>query len=394
MQFLPLEVTLGDVEAKVARLREALEPDALTVDAIPPFDVQLAHELFAELLEPTAAGWQGGKHLLLATNGALGMLPLGLLPTAPTTPAPTAGPLFAEYRGVPWLARTHAVTVIPSVTALRTLRSEPPRERQRSALVGFGDPYFNAEEAADAERAALPAIAAVASGPDLDLRAARPMTGGDLAELALLPRLPDTKDELLSIALALKADPQKSLHLGRDANERTVKTLDLSKFRVVVFATHGLLPGDLDGLTEPALALSAPALAGIDGDGLIGMDDILALKLDADWAVLSACNTGAGSGVGAEAASGLARAFFYAGTRAVLATNWMIESTSARALVADLFRRQTADPRLTRAEALRQAMMALMDGPGHVDASGHAGFTYAHPLFWAPFSIIGDGTGP
>ena len=76
------------------------------------------------------------------------------------------------------------------------------------------------------------------------------------------------------------------------------------------------------------------------------MEEILALKLDADWVVLSACNTGAGAGAGAEAASGLGRAFFYAGTRALLVTNWSVHSQSARELVTDLFRRQADDPKI------------------------------------------------
>ena len=100
------------------------------------------------------------------------------------------------------------------------------------------------------------------------------------------------------------------------------------------------------------------------------MEEILALKLDADWVVLSACNTGAGAGAGAEAASGLGRAFFYAGTRALLVTNWSVHSPSARELVTDLFRRQADDPKLSRGEALRQAMMALMDGQGYREAAG------------------------
>ncbi len=161
-----------------------------------------------------------------------------------------------------------------------------------------------------------------------------------------------------------------------------------------MFATHGLVPGELDGLHQPALALSAPDVAGVPGDGLLTMEEILALKLDADWVVLSACNTGAGAGAGAEAASGLGRAFFYAGTRAILVTNWSVHSASARELVSDLFRRQTADPKLTRGEALRQATMALLDGPGFEGRDGKTLFSYAHPLFWAPYTIIGDGGGP
>jgi CHAT domain-containing protein len=109
--------------------------------------------------------------------------------------------------------------------------------------------------------------------------------------------------------------------------------------------------------------------------------------------VLSACNTAAGAGAGAEAASGLGSAFFYAGTRALLVTNWSVHSASARELTTDLFLRQGADPNLSRAEALRQAMIALLDGPGMVDSSGNTVFTYAHPLFWAPYSVIGDGGG-
>ena len=106
----------------------------------------------------------------------------------------------------------------------------------------------------------------------------------------------------------------------------------------------------------------------------------------------SACNTAAGAASGAEAVSGLGRAFFYAGSRALLVTNWPVHSESARELVTDVFRRQASDPKLTRAEALRQAMMALMDGRGFTDGDKSL-YTYAHPLFWAPYTIIGDGGG-
>src|ERR1700682_2792396 len=122
------------------------------------------------------------------------------------------------------------------------------------------------------------------------------------------------------------------------------------------------------------------------------MDKILGLKLDADWVVLSACNTAAGDGAGAEAVSGLGRAFFYAGARALLVTNWPVETSAARLLTTDTFRRQAAEPALPRAEALRQAMLALIDGPGVVDAQGRVVFSYAHPIFWAPFSLVGDGS--
>jgi CHAT domain-containing protein len=411
VRFKALTITSGGLDEKVGKLRAALEPQALTVNEIPPFDLTLAHALYVTLMEPVADVWQPAGNLIVATNGALGFLPLGLLPTAAAQPDPDASTLFAEYRSVPWLARDHAVTVVPSVSALKALRTTAIARNQRQKLIGFGDPYFNEAQAAEAARtqalvaakppgdkgnAGKPQLAAaapeplVARGAALDRRHSLP-AGDFAANLANLPRLPDTADELRSMAAALGVDPGKALKLGKDANERVVKTTKLSSYRIVAFATHGLMADDIDGLNQPALALTAPKVAGIDGDGLLTMEDILALKLDADWVVLSACNTGAGSGVGAEAASGLGRAFFYAGARALLVTNWSVHSQSARELIDDLFRRQAADPKLTRAQALRQAMMGLIDGPGLVDDSGKTLFSYAHPLFWAPYSIIGDG---
>jgi len=404
--FAAVPATSAELAAKVRKLREALEPQITLVSEIPPFDLSLAHDLYTLLLKPVEAAWKPAKSLIVVTNGALGELPLSLLPTAPAEIDPQAAPLFAGYRNVPWLARTHAVTVVPSAAALVTLRHLPPGAPNRDKLIGFGDPYFNAQEAAEAEASAAADQAQVAAaepetaaatadvatrGIPLGRRASPHTEEADSAELAMLPRLPDTRLELLAMAKALGVDPGKSLYLGKDANEQNVETMDLSHYRIVAFATHGLVPGDIDGLAQPALALTAPDVAGVKGDGLLTMEKILALKLDADWVVLSACNTAAGAGAGAEAASGLGSAFFYAGTRALLVTNWSVQSAAARELTTDLFRRQGADPTLSRGEALRQAMMALVDGPGSVDDAGHTVFTYAHPLFWAPYSVIGDG---
>jgi CHAT domain-containing protein len=393
--FATVPATAVELEGKVRTLREALEPQAAMISDIPKFDLSLGYELYSILLKPVEEGWKSAKSLVVVTNGALGLLPLSLLPTAPVQLKQGDGTMFAGYRDVPWLARTHAVTMVPSAAALRTLRALPAGRPTRGSLIAFGDPYFSVKQAEQAEKTVVAALAdaveVVTRGLPLKRRSSPQTRGVDSAELAQLPRLPDTADELRSIAHALDADPDKTLYLGKAANEKNVKTFDLSKYKVVAFATHGLVAGDLDGLTQPALALSAPQVAGVDGDGVLTMEEILALKLDADWVVLSACNPGAAAGAGAEAASGLGRAFFYAGTRAILVTNWSVHSQSARDLVTDLFKRQADDPKLTRGEALRQAMMALADGPGYVGADGKTEFAYAHPLFWAPYSIIGDG---
>jgi CHAT domain-containing protein len=404
--FTSVSIGAEELERAVASLRTSLEPRAETLGEIPDFDLTLAHRLYSTLLDPVRSAWQDARSLLVVAHGPLGQLPLALLPTRPTTLSPESGPMFSNYRGIPWLVRSHAVTMLPSVTSLATLRTIPPGDSSRRPFIGFGDPYFSREQArlAEAEQARAtaqeqPSVATVRKpAPRLLATRAVPVTfrsspqAFDSSQLARLPRLPETADEIRSLAGAMNADPARDVFLGARANEKIVKTHDLTRYRVVVFASHGLVPGDLDGLTQPALALSAPDVADVEGDGLLTMDEILALRLNADWVVLSACNTGTGQGKGSEAVSGLGRAFFYAGARALLVSNWPVETTSARVLTTDLFRRQQQSPRQNRAQALQETLNWLIDHGTFVDgASGKTVFSYAHPIFWAPFTLIGDG---
>lgn len=397
VQFAVAKVGREDLADKVARLRAALDPKASTLGDIPAFEVQLAYELYAALLKPVESGWKQAKSLVVVPHKALGYLPLSVLPTEPVALATERKPLFSNYREVPWLARSHAVTVLPSVASLRTLREVSTESVGDKPLVAFADPIFSPGQAA---AGAAPGEVQVASADNLgavrgigvSLRSAPATRGLRSAQLASLPPLPDTAHEALAIATALNADPS-SVVLGAEANEHRVKTMNLVGFRVIAFATHGLVPGDLDGLGEPALALSSPAVSGTSGDGLLTMGEILGLRLNADWVVLSACNTAAGQGAGAEAVSGLGRAFFFAGSRALLVSNWPVHSPAATDLITGLFRLHAETRSLSRAEALRQAMMQLIEEDGYVDAKGRSLFSYAHPLFWAPFTIVGDGGG-
>jgi CHAT domain-containing protein len=201
----------------------------------------------------------------------------------------------------------------------------------------------------------------------------------------LLQPLPDTSDEVRDIAKILRADDSKDVHLGRRASEHAVKSTDLSQYRVVMFATHGLVPGELPDLPQPALALSNPTLINEQEDGLLTLAEILELKLRADWVVLSACNTASADGQASEAVSGLGRAFFFAGAKALLVSHWPVETVSAKLLTTELFKRQAADAKLSRAQAVRGASLALMQ-----HAAGSS-YSYAHPMFWAPFVVVGDG---
>jgi CHAT domain-containing protein len=119
------------------------------------------------------------------------------------------------------------------------------------------------------------------------------------------------------------------------------------------------------------------------------MDKVLTLKLDADWVVLSACNTAAGEGAGSEAVSGLGRAFFFAGAKALLVSNWPVDSVASRTMMTDLFKNQQKTQGTSKAELLRQAMLNQID-QGGMKEGGNMKYAYAHPLFWAPFVVVGD----
>ncbi len=362
------------IARSVTTLRRALDPgEADLARGIPAFDVNLAHRLYTDLLQPVSAAWKGANSLLVVSNGALGQLPLGLLPTAPSS-AVKGGASYAAYKDVPWLIKEVAITQLPSANALVTLRSLPAGNANRKAFVGFGDPDFTVQSTQVA--------AATSTATSLRrVTATRSSTQAWMPYSDLSP-LPDTRDEILALAEVLKADPKRDVFLGRDASKAKVLSTPLNQSKVVAFATHGLLPGEFPGVDQPSLAMSNP---GQGQHGLLTLDEILGLKLDADWVVLSACNTAAGDGNGAEAVSGLGRGFFYAGTRALLATHWPVESASARLLVTATFEQQAQHPGMSRAQALRASMLQLMN------QQAPEGFSYAHPLFWAPYALFGDG---
>ena len=395
--FASVPLGRGEVKDMVDRVRYALEPNAKTLGGIPEFDLDTAYAIYHAFLHPVREGWKDAKNLLVVPHEALGYLPFSLLPTKPSKLAADKEIFLSNYQKVPWLVRSHSVTVLPSVASLVTLRALPPNNPNRLNFVGFGDPYFSEQQAKAASiQKEKVKVASKKNLHDYVLRGIKieriKTEQLDSAELALLPRLPETADEIRSIALALNADLTKGVFTGVQANEHQVKAIDISAYKVVAFATHGLAPGDLNGLLQPALALSSPKVAGIKGDGLLTMGEILALRLNADWVILSACNTGAGKEEGAGALSGLGRAFFYAGARALLVSNWPVETTSAKALTTDLFKRQAENPKMTRAEALRQSMQSLIDGTGYTDPEmGDVIFSYAHPIFWAPFTVVGAG---
>ncbi|MBI3434373.1 MAG: CHAT domain-containing protein, partial [Proteobacteria bacterium] len=380
------------VAAQVARFRRGLDVDQLqkSIDAGAPilFDLDLAHQLYATLLAPVETTIAGKHHLIVVPTGPLTALPFHLLLTKkPATLARVLADMPA-YRDAAWLIRRQAVSVLPAVAALKSLRVFASKERGAKPMIAFGDPVFDptSTPTPQAQRAAR--ANSRASGPRGGTRAYTDFwqgAGVDRAALSkALPALPDTADEIKTVARRVGA-PAKDIHLGADASETAVKRAPLADYRIVYFATHGLVAGDIKGLGEPSLALSLPRQASALDDGLLTASEVAQLKLNADWVVLSACNTVAGDKPGAEALSGLARAFFYAGARALLVSHWAVASNAATRLTISTFDALKADPGIGRAEALRRAMVAYLD-----DTSDPLN---ANPAFWGPFSLIGEGAG-
>ncbi len=404
----------SEIATMVATLRRSLDPGDVPLGKIPPFDFAVAHRLYQQLLGPLGDVGASAPIWTLSTTGALGSLPFALLTTAPFKATPDARLLFAEYKSAPWLNQRVALAYSPSAAATLALRRLPAGSVSRKTFFGIGDPQFG--QAGTTVAAASRALPTTLASPTLlrNLKipralernlagmnqaadrvsdetpsvATRSTTRADSPSEPLpdIPPLPDTRDEILAIAASLGANPNADTLFGAEATRDRVKGLNLQDRKIVAFATHGLIPGDMPGLTQPALTM---AYTKDPRDSLLTLEDILKLKLDADWVILSACNTGAADGLGGEASSGLGRGFFYAGSRALLLTHWPVESESARRLVTEIFSRYSKNT--SRAQSVREAADALIASPGYLDpASNKLLYSYAHPMFWAPYTLIGD----
>jgi CHAT domain-containing protein len=316
-------------------------------------------------------------HLLVVPSGPLTALPFHLLVTDKPAASDTKDKA-GSFREATWLIKRHAISILPSVASLKVLRSVARKTEGAKPMIGFGDPVFDPSAPPDGNRRSARSRGAIRSYTDYWRGA-----GLDRSMLAhTLPALPDTADELIAIAAQVGAG-SGDIHLGRDASVTSVKRAHLADYRIIYFATHGLVAGEVKGLAEPALVLSLPPKPTPDDDGLLKASDVAQLRLNADWVVLSACNTMAGDKPGAEALSGLARAFFYAGARALLVSHWAVASDAATRLTTSAFAILKANPSLGRAEAMRRAMLDYLNDRSSVDN--------AYPAIWAPFAVVGEG---
>jgi CHAT domain-containing protein len=336
------------------------------------FPAQKAYELYDALLAPLATELAGVKTLYAVPDSTLASLPLSLLLTKKPAKSSINPDDQKSFARAPWLIRDFAISVLPTVSSLRALQQLNKAPEMAKSFFGAGDPLL--ADHPSLHKGNVASLAPVA------LRAVK-FRGvlADVGEVAKLPSLPETADELTKIA-ANFPEGGAALNLRAQATEGRVRSQDLSHYRVLAFATHGLIAGDFRGMTEPGLVLTPPAVATKEDDGLLVASEVTGLKLNADWVLLSACNTGADNQEsGTAGLGGLAKAFFYAGARTLMVSHWRVPSKATVELTTQTIA-GSLDGGMGKAETHRRAMLVMI-------ASGNK--DQAHPSAWAAFATVG-----
>jgi len=365
-----------DLDDSVSALRSSISSTVNGVRETYPFDVDAALKLSNQLLAPVAADIASVRHLIFEPDGALLQLPVNLLVTdkagvdAYHARVDSGGDEF-DFRGLAWLGRDRAISTALSAASFRDARKAPASRAGRSYLgLGQNQPLGAVME--------LPSVRGVSQTAGCEW----PVTAWNR---------PIAADELRDAASVIGMG-RSDLLTGAAFSDSAIKARgDLADFRIVHFATHGLVTAPRDDCpARPALLTS---FGDASSDGLLQFDEIFNLHLDADLVVLSACDTaGAASvaatqeagitGGGGQALDGLVRAFIGAGGRVVIASHWPApdEFGATRRLFSGLFGDNSSD---TVGVALEKAQRALMDDP-----------ETSHPFYWSGFAIIGDGARP
>jgi tetratricopeptide (TPR) repeat protein len=320
---------------------------------------ELGRRAYRMILGPAAASIRG-KGLVIVPGGVLGLLPFELLVE------PTPGAKDDAGGNGRFLVEGHHIRYAPSLTTLHFVQQwDQTRTRPERVLWAMGDPVYQPTDKRLAAQVEL--------DPETIDSVAKYSGGGGRGKS--FERLPSSGMEIEQLRRLWDAAPEEVL-VGPAATEAAVKVASasdtLAKYRYVHFAIHGILK--LDDAIQPSLVLS---LAGDQHgeDGFLRLDEVTSLRLNADLVVLSACQTGQGELYSAEGVSGLARAFLYAGSRAVLCSLWRVDDEATVGLMTDIYAGLKAQK--PAADALREAQLRMI-------ADGQP------PLYWAPFILIGQ----
>lgn len=308
------------------------------------FDTEAARALHDAIFTPEIAALVAGANtLVVSTDDILSAIPFSLLATG----------MGADGKTPHWLIEDKAIWVAPSLSALG---QRDAKSHARTSFVGIGAP----------DEAARLAAPGAPSGTE-DAPAMAPLLGA--------------RNELNQMA-AILGQRSSLLLTGADATEARLRATPLANLRALAFATHGLVAGEYDQVGEPALLLAPAAAGGTPdpaNDGKLTASEAALLHIDADWVILSACDTAAGDRPNAAGYAGLARAFLFAGARRVMASHWPVRDDASARLTVETVR--GAERGLEPAMAMRRAMLKLMRDRRLPEAG--------HPSTWAPFMLVG-----
>ena len=368
-QLIPSQLQRRIVGIDVAEANRGLGVAAAAPADVAPF-VTASSALYKSVLEP-AEVIIGEKRLMVVADGALNYIPFEVLLKS------TDG---SDFSSLGYLVKTNEVVYAPSASVVGAIKQQRTKATGRSMLI-VADPVFNYNDTRAQKRTGAPAGDAETRG--LGIKSAVTDVGGSAPaanpqiEGLPLARLNGTRTEADQISKLAKASGgQADVWLDLDANEDNLAARDISKYRVIHIATHGLLNAERPQFTGVVLSL----VGNKAHDGFVRTDEVFNLRLGSPLVMLSACETGLGKERRGEGVMGLTRAFMYAGAPTVGVSLWSVADKSTADLMTDFYKRLlSTGENTTSSSALRGAQLAMISGK-----------KYSAPFYWAPFVLVGD----
>jgi CHAT domain-containing protein/predicted negative regulator of RcsB-dependent stress response len=371
-QLIPSKLQRRIVGIDVAEANRGLGVASAAPEDVAPF-VAASNALYKVVLEPAAATI-GEKRLMVVADGALNYIPFEVLLKSADS---------GDFSSLGYLVKSNEIVYAPSASVVGAIKQQRTKSDSRAMLI-IADPVFNSNDA----RARKPAGGAPAANAEvrgLGIQGALADVAGANAPAAPNPqmeglplaRLNGTRTEADQISKLAKASGgQADVWLDLDANEDNLGARDVSKYRIIHVATHGLLNAERPQFTGVVLSL----VGNKTHDGFVRTDEVFNLRLGSPLVMLSACETGLGKEKRGEGVMGLTRAFMYAGAPTVGVSLWSVADKSTADLMTDFYKRLlTPGQGTTSSSALRGAQLAMISGK-----------KYSAPFYWAPFVLVGD----
>lgn len=319
------------------------------------FDFKNSSELYKIILKPVEKEIYDKSELIIIPHKSLLSLPFEVLIKDYENQI--------DYSNANWLGKKYSISYHPSIYSYLNLKNITfEKTNNKLAFLGLGDPKFKTEDKFASKKT------------DLTKLMLRNVANVD--EINKMTELPETADELKIISNIF--NNKSRLVLGKEFTENKIKSMDLSNFKYIAFATHAIVANQITNIAEPGLILTPPNNPTTKDDGILTVSEINKLNLKSDIIILSACNTASEDGSpNGEGLSGLTSAFFQAGTKSMLVTHWDVETNSAVKLTTGSLKNLENSESLSK--ALQKTKISMMNDK-----------ETAHPFYWAPFVLIGN----